>query len=68
MFLNKCLSKTHDGGTPTNCLDSAAAAAAAEPRKKKNRRPHRIKGRDGGTLKNNSHIYRITQTKNNLMQ
>lgn len=34
MFLNECLSKTHDGGTPTNCLDSAAAAAA-EPRKKK---------------------------------
>lgn len=33
MFLNECLSKTHDGGTPTNCLDSAAAAAA-EPRDK----------------------------------
>lgn len=66
MFLNECLSKTHDGGTPTNCLDSAAAAAA-EPRDK-NRRPHRFKGGDGGTLKNNSHICRITQTKNNLMQ
>lgn len=54
-----------EGRQPT--ASTRTAAAAAEPRDK-NRRPHRFKGRDGGTLKNNSHIYRITQTKNNLMQ
>lgn len=50
-----------EGRQPAVLTRTAAAAAELQLN-------HTTKtgGRDGGTLKNNSHIYRITQTKNNL--